>query len=205
MRNIILLVVLLFSNIVRVHARSIDTVSVLGYFVVQYSKGEVESRERNKLLKKNRKPYSELIDMEKKTMFIPFADTAKASLLSAINNYSFFRKRTTYFLPQENLGKIIISRFCDKENDLTKEASYFKDDKFYFSKFNPKDVFCIYWVEAKAIKISAENTLQNRRDFLLESDAVASDAEFDVKLVYHYTLVANDFLYLENFEGWQYQ
>lgn len=178
-----------------------DTVLVKGYYIIRYNKSEIESKEKNLILKKEGRKYFEPIDYERAYYFIPNNDSL-TSIEESVSSYICDYKATNYYLPQDGYKRKFIFTTLGK-SIIEKESSYFNNPVYYASD-NKKFLYCIYRIEAKAIKYQLQNTKEIRYKFNLRVDEVSKGNTFDVVLLYHYTFVANDFIHLDGFEKWTY-
>jgi hypothetical protein len=180
-----------------------DSISVKGYYIIEYKKRQIENKMRNDSLKAKGKKFNEAIDYERNYLFIPSDDTCN-SLEKAINSYAYEYRKKIFYLPQDDHAVKYISKNLNFKLDFIGYREKFKDRLYFSSKFNPDYLYCIFYVEGKAIKYHLENSKDNRYLFGLRIDDVTKDNFFDIFLVYNYNMIVSDFVYLDGFQKWIY-
>lgn len=196
---------LLIAMLIQLCCYSQDSINIRGYYVIEYNKDEIEYKLKNEVLKKSGKPIVEVTDLEINYLFIPIVELEN-SLSESIINYKYFHKKSTYFLPQNPKLREYFRKYCGENFDFKKQSEPFKNSPiYYFNPSRPKFLYSIFYVEANGIKFSRENKKVNRRSFGLVEEEVSYDDFFSVLFLYHYTMVTDDFIRLEQFEKWVYK
>lgn len=199
MRTIILIVLLLLGKAHSVLALASDSITIKGYYIIEYKKSQLLDKIKNDSLKAIGKVYVERIDHEKNYLFVPESEAA-ISLQHAIDSYDYEYRKTIYLLPQDSRVERYLSQNVNFKIDFEVERAKFKDRIYFSSRHNPDYLYCIFYVEGKAIKCHLENNENNRYSFGLRIDDVTKDKFFDMVLLYQYNMVVSDFVYLDGFE-----
>ncbi len=197
-----LIVLLLLGKAHSVLALVSDSITIKGYYIIEYKKSQLLDKIKNDSLKAIGKVYVERIDHEQNYLFVPESATT-LSLQYAIDSYDYEYRNTIYFLPQDPKAEQYLSKYINFKIDVEAERMKFRDRIYFSSRHNPDYVYCIFYIEGKAIQYHLENNSSNRYMFGLRIDDVTKENFFDIVLLYQYNVIAKDFAYLDGFEKMQ--
>lgn len=168
--------------------KSIDPVSLKGYWIRKAGKIDIENIKLNNENKLQGKSYSTAVDYKQELFFIPLDSiTSKRNLASILNTKNNYYDKQVFFKPSEET-ELYIKKFCGIEQPIKSSPALYDENTYYELRDAANQtnsyLYNVTYVEGEAFQCQVENSPSNKRYLSLSYRVDPNLSKFDCFFIF---------------------